>query len=513
MALSKKGKIAVVSFGWLILLGIGAMVWKYWVAPAAEKANEIAQQERHQDIIENTSANSRFDHSVVIAVDSFSGYAGYRSPDFRNECGTRAIKVNIKDDGADYDTRIRSLASGECQMAVFTIDALTKASAEFGDLPGTIIWMVDESRGADAMVAHAGTFPNVDALNHPDTKFVVTPNSPSETLALVVMDHFNLDKLSSNPWIYANGAEEVYTMYRQSKPGEKKVFVLWEPYVSKVLENPQYKVIIDSGKFRDYIVDVMVVSRDFLVKNREVVRNIAEAYFTTMYNLGGDLTGLVSKDAKALGTNLTPEQTTKLAQSIQFKNTQENYAHFGLRGGYNLQHVEGMIEEIIRLQLRRKAITSDPTQGSSNKLYYDGILADMFNDNFHPGLSNEAIRQDQQLAALTEDQWQKLQPVGTMHVPRLVFRRGTSDLSAGSEKTLEELMEKLKKWPHYYLIVKGNSSSQGDAEANRQLAETRANATKEWLVSHGVSTNRIRSESTKPNGSTTVSFVLEELPY
>lgn len=516
--LSKKGKIAVATFIWLSVAGVGALAYRLWIAPAAEQKKQMAEQEAKQRLIRETSSDPRYSHTVTIALDSFSGYAGYRSSEFKSECATRSIKIDLMDDKADYDARIRALRDGTCQMAVFTVDALTKSTAnlqkEFpGDFPGTIVWISDESRGADAMVVHAGTFPNVDALNRTDTKFVCVPNSPSETLALVVMDHFSLDKLSPNPWIYCNSPEEVYEQYRQSKPGDRKVFILWEPLVSKVLENSQYKVVIDSSKFRDYIVDVMVASRDFLVKNREIVRSLAEAYFTTAYTVRDDVGGLLGRDARALGSPLTNEQTTKLVNSIQFKNTQENYAHFGLRTGHSLQHIDGIISEIIRLQLKAKAIPADPVNGSYNILYDDKVMSGMFNDNFHPGIGTEDVRQDKQLAALTEEQWQKLQPVGTMQVPRLVFRRGTSDLSVGSEKTLEELVEKLKKWPQYYLVVRGNSSKDGDAEANRVLAEARAKTAKDWLIAHGVDPNRIRSESTKPNGSTTVAFVLGETPY
>lgn len=513
MALSKKGKIALVATGWVLLIGIAAMSYKWFFAPRAEQAEKLAQQQAHDEKLASTSSDSRFEHHVTIAADWFSGYAGYRSQMFIDECASRGIKVTVYDDGANYKDRTQALANGKCEMAVYTVDALTKASAEYGDLPGTIGWMSDISFGADAMIAHAKTFPDIDALNDPETKFVVIPDSPSETLALVVMDHFKLDKLSANPWIHANSPAEIYEMYRKSKPGDKLVFVMWEPYVSRVLENTAYKSLINSSKFKDYIVDVMVISRDFLLKNRGVVQDIGEAYFTTMYKSRNNLVGLVSKDSKASGEPITEEQAKNLVKGIQFKNMQENYAHFGIRGGHGLQHIEDIITEIIRLQLKAGVISVDPTGGQPNLLYYKDILGDMFNNNFHPGVANEEIRQDRQLAALSEEEWGQLKPVGTLQVPRLQFRRGTSKLNPASEKTLSELKERLTKWPQYYLIVRGNASSKGNVEANKKLATARANSAVEWLVQNGVDKNRIKGESSKPNGSTTVAFVLVEMPY
>lgn len=204
-----------------------------------------------------------------------------------------------------------------------------------------------------------------------------------------------------------------------------------------------------------------------------------------------------------------------MVKCIQFKNTQENYAHFGLVQGHNLQNIEVMISEIIDLQLRSKSIESNPAemiQGSNlNPWYYPGVLISLQKDDFRPG--KEEIQQDTVLPSLSPEEWKSLKPVGSLQVPKLVFRRGSSTLSSASEKILEDLVVKLNKWTVYYLIIKGNSASDGDIEANRRLAEGRANSAKDWLVSHGINTNRILVDEIKPNGSTTVNFILAEKPY
>lgn len=509
MALSNKGKIAVLSMIWIGLAAIAAISYKYFVVPAKQIATQHAQEEEKKKVFESTSATPRTLQNVNINLDSFSGYAIYRSIEFKNNCASHGVKINIVDDGANYDARLKALKDGSCQMALFTIDALVKSSANIGDIPGTIIWINDESRGADAMVVNSKTYENIDAFNHPDTKFVVVPNSPSETLALVVKDHFDLDKLGSNPWVYVNSSNEVFDMYRNSKPADHMVFVTWEPVVSKMLENPAYKDVIDSSKFRNYIVDVMVVSRDFLIKNKEVVRKVAESYFSTLNEV--NLQDLITKDSKAINSPVTKIQAEQLVKKIQFKNTQENYAHFGILEGYSLQHLESIIEEIIALQLRSKVISKDPTNGTTIGLYFNGIMADLNSSSFHP--KKDEVRQDQELKSLSEDQWQKLQPIGSMQVPKLVFRKGSPVITYASEKTLEDLVGKLKKWPYCYLIIRGNCSSDGDKAANLALAEMRSKSTKDWLVAHGINSNRIKTEAIKPNGTTTVTFVLAELPY
>src|SRR5690606_25294602 len=112
-----------------------------------------------------------------------------------------------------------------------------------------------------------------------DTKLVLTANSPSETLARVLISNFGLRNLDQNSFVKLKDAQEVYKKYRESKPADKLAFVLWEPYVSKTLENPNVHVLVDSSKFRGYIVDSIVANRDFLAKNKELSKRFLKAYF------------------------------------------------------------------------------------------------------------------------------------------------------------------------------------------------------------------------------------------
>lgn len=498
---------------WIGVLTVAFFGYRYYWKPkqVAEEKDRAVQE--HRDTIDKTSTPSRYTHSVTFATDAFSGYAPIRSETFKEEAAKYGIRVEVKDDGANYTQRLKDLQEGKVDMAVFTWDALIKCSAEMGDFPASVVCLIDESKGADAMVGAGKTFPNIDALNHPDTKIVCVGNSPSETLARVIMAHFSLEKMAKNPFEFKDSAEAVYKDYQQSKPGDKKVYVMWEPYVSKVTDNPDYHVLMDSSKFRGYIVDVIVARRGFLVKNPDQAEQLVKAYLTTVFTHRNDMASLVMEDAKALGEPLKQLQADKLVKTIWWKNTQEGFAHFGLVQTSGVQHVEDMSRNITGVLLKTGAISSDPTGGQPNKLYYDGIMRKLFDGSWHPGFGPETVRQEKTLLKLSEQEWSALRPVGTLHVPRLVFARGTSKLSDASEQTLTELMDKLKAFPQYYLIVRGNASSDGDLDANLKLATDRANAAVVWLTEHGVDRNRIKAESAKPNGSTTVAFILGEQPY
>ncbi|TWT29196.1 Outer membrane protein P6 precursor [Posidoniimonas corsicana] len=513
-----KGKLLAVCVVWLMLLSVGVATWKVFFAPAAavsqaERERQEAEQARleREQRMSRGGAESRYRTEVTIALDGFSGYAVLRSPAFAEDLRRQGIRLNLIDDGADYPARLKSLKEGQADLAVFTIDALVKASAQAGDLPATIVAVIDETAGADAMLAYKQTYPNVDALNDPDTRFVLTPDSPSETLARVVMSRFQLDLLPDDPYIAVADAAAVVKKYKDSRPTDNLAYVLWEPYVTQMLKNDRVHVVADSSRFPSTIVDVLVASDDFVTKNPETVVQVVRSYLKANYDhrSDSDRVRLVVEDSADAGAKLTQEEATRLVEGVWWKNTQENLAHMGVRTGTRLPHIEDMISRVTKLLLESGAINSDPTGGRPNYLYNDNILQQL--SSFHPGEDGEQIR-GVSLPALSDQQWGSLVTVGSARAPTLVFARGTARLTGRSQSLLDELAASLES-TRYYVIVRGNASRRGDPEANKRLAEQRAQQVERYLVGQGVDANRIRAIGVEPSGSTSVSFVLGELPY
>lgn len=505
-----KAKVLLASLIWLFLLTIGVLLYRLWWKPA-----EVAEQQRKdQAVVEATSGQSTYQHTVRLGLDAFSGYAILRSPELSQQLRALGTKLETVDDGADYGKRLASLADGRLQMAAFPIDALLAASAERKSLPATIVSLLDETRGADAVLGYRGRFPDIDALNSPDTRFVLVGGSPSETLFRVLLHDFRLDKLSRQSLVPVTSAQEVFQRYRAAKPTGPEVFITWEPYVSQMKSNDAIGVLLDTSRQSGYIVDALVVSRDFLIKNPAVVRQVLEAYFRVLYSYAEPerLVDLVARDAEATGSPVTRLQAKELVNGIQWKNTQENLAHFGLVSA-PVPHLEDLIDRIKRVLLETQGLSQDPTGGESSKLFNERALRELSESGFHPGLSPEEIRAGNPLANLSDSQWEHLVSVGTISAPPLVFARGRASLTEASQAALDELVDKLNSWPNYYVKVVGNAGSFGDKDANQQLASARAQAALDYLLSKGVSAARIRAVAGQANGEMSVNFVFGQLPY
>ena len=66
----------------------------------------------------------------------------------------------------------------ETDFAVFTIDSYLSAGAEKGTFPGSIVMVLDETQGGDAVVAHESVFDSIQSLDKSDTRFVLTLPTP-----------------------------------------------------------------------------------------------------------------------------------------------------------------------------------------------------------------------------------------------------------------------------------------------------------------------------------------------
>ena len=436
------------------------------------------------------------------------------------------------DDAADYTDRIRALKNGKAELAVFTIDAFIAAGAELGDYPGSIVAVIDETYGADAIVAYKSAVPDLQALNSPKSKLVLTPSSPSEFLARVAIAEFGLTELSTR-WIEADGAEAVAKKLRKAKQTQPHGYVLWEPSRSVALENPDIHVLFDSSRLAGYIVDVLVVRRQFLVEHPDVAQAVVEAMLRAQYAASKSDAGmveLVMQDAKSTGQSLKPAQAQAIVDGIRWRNTLENYAHFGIVPETpGILHLEDSITNISGVLVRTGGLASDPVEGRASELFFRGLLEKMHGADFHPGqglgiVDNglgtadlDGAQSVGKLPVLSEAEWDQLTPVGSLQVKPIAFGRGNARLNVQSQRDLDGLARRLRSLPQYYLSVVGHARAEGDPEANLVLARERAQAASSYLVDRGVDANRVRAIAAKPSGSggavQAVSFTLAQQPY
>ncbi len=530
---SKKARSKIVMvFSWLVILGIAGAIYKFVIEPRM-KGKTVA----------NTRTPSRYTHEIKIAHDSFSGYAILRSPSVQNLLERQEIKLTFLDDKADYVQRMKNLRSGKIQMAVFTIDAYIKAGDAIGEFPGSIVLVIDETKGADAIVAYKQGVPQIPKLSNPAAKIVLTPDSPSETLARVMINKMSFPSLPRDWELEVDGAEDVYKKLKAGNPNEPRAYVLWEPFVTKALALDGVHILLDSSKLKGYIVDVLIAQRQFLTEQPELVTAVVQAYLRARYDYANQPDGLINlvlEDAKKYGDSLRRNEAENLVNGIEWRNTMENYAHFGVISGQeakNTDHLEDMIAKIIRVLVQTGAVAGDPLAGDYGQIFYDGILRSLRRDKFHPSVATSSGLDDivlgdstttalpevtsaKALSNLSDSEWSRLVPVGTMRFDPIQFGRGNARIQRNSQRALARLAEDLDSFPQWYLKVVGHTRREGDPEANRILAQQRAEVVAAFLMSKGINPHRMKfvasdrpPENAVGGKAQSVTFVLLEKPY
>ncbi|MEL6760111.1 MAG: phosphate ABC transporter substrate-binding/OmpA family protein [Myxococcota bacterium] len=522
MSEKKQRNVLAIGFVWLVILGALSAGYKFLLEPYLEG-----------DLISATGSDSQYNAEITLALDAFSGYAVFRSESMGRLLKQRGIKLELEDDGADYESRMKSLKRGKVDLAVFTVDAFLYAGAKLGSYPASIVMAIDETVGADAIVAFKRETPTLQSLDRVQTRIVATPSSPSEFLARTMIATLSLPKLPERWLEEEDGAERVFKRLRTADGEERNfAYVLWEPFVSKALDEDGVHVLLDSSKMKGYIVDVLVANREFIRDHGDLVQATVESYMRAAWSYGqkpGGMVALVQSDAEASGAPLSEEEAKNIADGIQWKNTLENYSHFGVieDSAIQLDSMEDIIAKVADVLVRTDALEESPVDGNESTLYFRGFLETLQGAGFHPGKKVDIldgvgpttddldeVRSAVELPPLSDKEWTALKTVASMRVESIAFRRGTAEISEFSQAELDALARRFDSLPSYYMRVVGNARKEGDAAANKKLARDRADAVLNYLVERGVDTDRLRAVTGNSSGEAAeVSFVLGQKPY
>ncbi len=321
--------------------------------------------------------------------------------------------------------------------------------------------------------------------------------------------------------IAAKDEGDAYGQFLQAGPFEHKAFVLWEPYVSKALQDrPGARILVDSSKFKGYIVDVLVAQRSWLHDHPEEAKAVVQSYLEVLHvqqQSPAGMAGLVLSDAvNKLNEKLTSDEAAKIAKGIWWKNTMENYGHFGVlpEGQANgLQPLSEMIHNItVVLDRTKQENEAPPGVARPDKLYDDVVLRPLYEQKFQTG---ESIR-DEGVAGKSGAvaSWSDLQPVGLFQAEPIVFQKNGAEISTFEDRSdvnvagqavnvptkLLKVADDMRHWPQYYLQVEGYVPGPDNKE-NRDLAEKRANIVRNYLIQvlGTEQTDRIRAVGKEPN--------------
>jgi outer membrane protein OmpA-like peptidoglycan-associated protein/ABC-type nitrate/sulfonate/bicarbonate transport system substrate-binding protein len=455
-------------------------------------------QEKEQ---RSTSDAREIKGNIKIAVDNWVGYFPLCSPEMKKRMRQQGWNLVCEDDQADYPQRMKRLKDGEIDFAVATVDAFLLNGAPKG-FPGTIVAVIDESQGGDAIVARKDAVASLNELKgRTDIKVAFTPGSPSHHLLKAATEHFDVPELlpAGERLIATKGSEEAL---KKLLSGKAQVAALWEPDVSRALARDGIVKLLGTEDTKRLIVDVLLAGRDFSKSRPEVVKLLLANYFMTLKSYRENQE-LLQEHVMA-AAKLTGDTVEKMLKGVAWTNLTDNCERwFGISmpGSHAEDSLIETLESTAQILIHSGDFPESPIPaGDPYRLTQSQFVEDLYLQGIAGFTSPKAgsVRSDAvnsleaAFAPLSADAWGVLQEIGTLRTEPVVFQSGTADLSFQGKLEIDRAVERLKHYPNFRVVIKGHTGTEGAPEANRTLSRERSEAVARYLqVTYNINPNRL----------------------
>lgn len=483
MSSNVKGFIAVLVIGVALLLA--GYYARNWYAERAERSASDA---------------SGVTKTLRVGVDNWVGYVPLCSKELRTRMHNAGFRLQCEDDNADYAARMKRLRQGELEFAVTTVDSLLLNGGK-EKFPGTIILVIDESSGGDAIVARKDRLASLDDLKTKSGyKVAFTPGSASEHLLKSVAVHFDVPPLRNRQGAWRVPVKGSPEALKELRDGKVDAAVLWEPDVSRALSLPGMQRILGTENTRRLIVDVLTVNREFSRAHPEAVKLLLSHYFRVLKHFRDNPDALTAEVKSA--TRMNEQQITAMLKGVRWATLSENAREWfgvGAGGRSGSEWLIDTLETSAQILMDSGDFRENPMPERDpyrlqHRLFVEELYTTGLGGGFDTPGAGASGSSTRVFSALSDAQWDGLTEVGTLKIRPITFQSGTSDLSHDGKLELDGAAQSLAHYPNFRVVVRGHSGTRGDAASNRALSIERAEAVKRYLmVTHGTDDARLRA--------------------
>jgi outer membrane protein OmpA-like peptidoglycan-associated protein/ABC-type taurine transport system substrate-binding protein len=483
MSAHLKGFVAVMVIGLLVLFGADyAMKWyKQKTQIGASDASGVKK-------------------TLRIGVDNWVGYLPLCSKELRTRMHNDGYRLQCDDDKADYAARMKRMRQGELEFAVATVDALLLNGGK-ENFPGTIIMVIDESSGGDAIVARKDRLASLEDLKtKTGYRIAFTAGSPSEHLLKSIAVHFDVPPLRNRQGGWRVAVNSSAEALKQLGEGKVDAAVLWEPDVSRALAMQGIHRILGTENTRRVIVDVLTVNREFSRAQPDAVKLLMSHYFRVLRHFRDNPDALTAEVRDA--TRMNDQQVVAMLKGVRWASLTDNAREwFGVGGGGAGAGRSGLglietLEAAAQILVDNGDFRDNPMpERDPYRMQHRVFIEELYT----AGLGAEPVAKDKGGSARTFDalddkQWDGLAEVGTLKIRPITFQSGAAELSQDGKQELDSAAQNLSHYPNFRVVVRGHTGTRGDPASNSALSLERADAVKRYLtVTHAIEETRLRT--------------------
>lgn len=480
--MKKHAKVAVL----ILLVGMVATgIWRF-IEPMLSDRDQA-----------NTSDARSKKGTIRIGVDGWVGYFPLCSPEIKKRLYRAGYGIKCIDDAADYKYRFKKLKQGDYQFAVATVDSYL-LNGESYDYPGTIVTVIDESKGGDAIIARENVIGSLDKLNSiSNYKIAFTPDSPSHHLMKAVAAHFDIKSLrDSSHYVKTDGSEAALNALLNN---QADVAVVWEPQVTKALAKKGIVRLLGTEDTKQLIVDILIASQKTIKNNPELVKLLLKEYYRTLKYYRDHNNELIEDIKDYYSVNAKQAET--LLQGVKWVSLIDNVRDwYGISdSGFSDEALILSIESAVDILLENNDFGGNPIPDEDPYRLINSQFVEQLNQHFinNAGFSAKGAQSSKRsliFTPLTDAQWNRLETIGSLKTRHIVFVSGTSDLTHEGKSQIDEQIADLNHYPNFRVEIRGHTGIRGDKNANLALSQERADAVLRYIeITHGIVDNRARA--------------------
>jgi ABC-type nitrate/sulfonate/bicarbonate transport system substrate-binding protein len=337
-----------------LLILIGAIVFRLVFMPSIENSQQQQQ-------ISKISEGGKIKDTIKVAGDNYLGYWFLNSREFKLRLAQNGYAINWTNDNGNYAERAQKFSEGKYDIIVLPVNSYIYHGVP--NYPGLIVAALSDSKGADNIVGYKSTFgsqPKVNALNDPQLKIGVTPDSPSSFLLDTAIAYFDLNKIKGQKFIETNGSDDALVKLRNK---QLDVAVLWQPNVSQALQDPGIVSIYGSDQIAGMIIDVFVVHNNILLTKPDMTDAFFKAYFETLGYYSDNKEEMIQEMSKTTAFKST-DDVKKALDTIAWCDLKDNHDNWFGKD----EKIVRTIIQVKDIMLDNKELQSDPLQGNPYKI-------------------------------------------------------------------------------------------------------------------------------------------------
>ncbi|MCK6527221.1 phosphate ABC transporter substrate-binding/OmpA family protein [Myxococcota bacterium] len=393
----------------------------------------------------------------------------------------------------DVPTLATGFGSGTFQCAWRTIDfwAQEQPGLRAGGFDGTMVMVVDNTRGADMLVADTGIGRVEDLLGK---KVALVQFTPSHWMLDYAIDNSALlapqKKALRNNLVFVGADEGTPGVRAMFESGAVQAAVLWDPDASLALRKPGAHVVFSTSTATSLVYDGIVCDSRVVAQHPEVVQRLVAGWFEGV--------GLAEADAgKAIDALTATEPSfadlekkegrefiAGLFKSIKWTDLDDNVRILGLNtgDGGDFARVYSEAGKVWRANggIADPSVPPIPPMAAVDTRFVEALVAKKPEAKAEAAKPEFTFDPKERQAVVTP----KAAPVLTKPVA-VFFASGSGKLDRNAQRILDDQVAPLvQSMGNAYISVEGNTDVKGSAATNRRLSQERAQAVVDYLVAN-----------------------------